>query len=706
VRRGAPHALGATWNGHGVDFAVYSAHATAIDVCLFDDVRGPETRRVRLPTTTAHVFHGHVEGLAPGQLYGLRASGPFEPAMGHRFDATKLLVDPYARALAGTVDFRGPLETGRDAATGGDSAPFVPKGVVVDPAFDWQDDRPPRTPLADSLIYELHVKGFSVEHPDIDPGLRGSYSALASRAAIAHFQALGVTAVELLPVHASASNRALFRRGLTNYWGYDTLGHFAPDARFSSRGDRGGQLVEFKEMVRELHRHGIEVILDVVYNHTCEGDHTGPTLSLRGLDNASYYRLDPRDPSRYVDLTGCGNTLDTRSPPALRLVMDSLRHWVTDLHVDGFRFDLASALARGSSGFDGLSSFFQVIQQDPVLSSVKLVAEPWDVGAGGYRAGGFPILWSEWNGRFRDGVRRFWRGAERDRREFAYRLTGSSDLYQPSGRRPAASVNFVTCHDGFTLHDLVSYERKHNEANGDENRDGTDDNQSWNGGVEGETADPAIVALRDRQKRNLLATLFLSQGVPMLLAGDERARTQRGNNNAYCQDGPISWIDWRPDAKKDALFRFVQRLSALRRTEPVLRRRRFLRGAPVLAASGRKDIVWLRPDGGEMEGPDWDEASRAFAFALAGDGLPEPAEHGMPIVGNTLLVLVNGERSPVAFRLPGGDWGAAWQCVVDTIQLEPSPDLRSPEPAGAEVVRSALSIAVYRAAPQDQPSRA
>ncbi len=711
VRRGTPYELGARWDGKGVNFAIYSENATAIDLCLFDDPRAPEAARIRLPETTAHVFHGYVGGLGPGQLYGYRVDGPYDPARGHRFNPKKLLVDPYARALAGKVDHRGPIygypldHPDRDLGEcEGDSAVWVPKGVVVDPAFDWGDDRPLRTPLSDTLLYELHVKGFSARHPRIDPALRGSYSALASAEAIAHYKALGVTAIELMPVHSAAESRAVFLRGHTNYWGYDTLGFFAPDARFSSRGDRGGQVLEFKEMVRTLHLHGIEVILDVVYNHTCEGDHLGPTLFLRGIDNASYYRLKPGDPRRYVDYTGCGNSLNMLHPQALKLVMDSLRYWVTEMHVDGFRFDLASTLARELHDVDRLSSFFDIIHQDPVLSCVKLIAEPWDLGDGGYQVGNFPVLWAEWNGRYRDCVRRFWRGTERDKKEIGYRLTGSSDLYQDDGRRPYASINFVTAHDGFTLHDLVTYERKRNVANGENERDGTDHNDAWNCGVEGETDAPAIVALRERQKRNLLATLFLSQGVPMLLAGDEIGRTQRGNNNPYVQDNEVSWIDWSDDERRHALLRFVWKLSALRQREPVLRRRRFLRGVLVRDSSALKDLAWFGDDGREMDGDDWESTSRVLGFLLAGDGIPDLDDAGNPIVGDTLLVIMNGERAPRAFRLPGPEWGAGWELLFDTAAPELEAGSRPHLTAGREVTLEALSVLALRATPRVIPA--
>ncbi len=695
---GEPAPLGATWDGEGVNFAVFSENATRIEVCLFDRPDGPETARLALPETDAHVFHGYVHGLGPGQLYGLRAHGPWKPDEGQRFNARKLLVDPYAKALCGPLDPHGPILGYRDGddlrIDDRDSARAVPKCVIVDDRFDWGDDRPPRTPWHETVIYEAHVKGFTMRHPEIPPELRGRYLGLAHPAAIEHLKRLGITAIELLPVHHSTTSGILAGRGLVNYWGYDTLAYFAPDARFASA-DRGEQVVEMKTMVRALHAAGIEVVLDVVYNHTCEGNHLGPTLSLRGLDYATYYRLVADDPRYYMDYTGCGNTLDARHPQTLQLIMDSLRYWVTEMHVDGFRFDLASALARSLHAVDRLSSFFDIVHQDPILSRVKLIAEPWDVGEGGYQVGNFPLLWTEWNGRYRDAVRHFWNGWTPDVKELAYRLTGSSDLYQNDGRRPFASINFVTAHDGSTLHDLVTYERKHNEANGEDNRDGPDDEHRSNGGVEGETDDLVITTYRERQKRNFLATLLLSQGVPMLVAGDEMGRTQRGNNNAYCQDNEISWVDWELDDARRSLLEFTQRLIAFRRAHPVLRRRRFFRGVRILG-SVDKDLAWFRPDGREMRPEDWNRPTRKIAFLLGGDAIPAPDLRGGRLVDDSLLVIMNGEREESGFVLPELRWAESWARELDT-----EPDARTTRvsteliPAGRVVALGPLSLAVF-----------
>ena len=698
---GVPYPLGAHWDGHGVNFAVYSESATAIDVILFDEPHGPETSKLRLPETTAHVFHGYVDGLKPGQLYGLRVHGPWEPEKGHRFNAAKLLVDPYARALSGRVDPGEPIlayvpgEGGDLKRDDRDSARGVPKAVVLDESFDWGGDAPPRTPWNDTIIYELHVKGFSHRNPAIPEAIRGKYAALAHPASIEHFRRLGVTAVELLPVHQSATDGMLSGRGLTDYWGYNTLGYFATDARFSSEGDRGGQVRELKSTVKALHAAGIEVILDVVYNHTCEGNHLGPTLSLRGLDNAVYYRLVADQPRYYMDYTGCGNSLNMRHPQTLKLIMDSLRYWVTEMHVDGFRFDLASTLARELHDVDRLSAFFDIIHQDPIISSVKLIAEPWDVGEGGYQVGNFPLLWTEWNGKYRDEVRSFWNGYDPQVKELASRLTGSSDLYQSDGRRPYASINFVTAHDGFTLHDLVTYAQKHNEANGEEGRDGADDNASNNFGVEGETDNEHVVALRERQKRNFLATLFLSQGVAMLVAGDEMGRTQRGNNNGYCQDSELSWLDWSLDdhGRGRALREFTEKLIAFRHQHPVLRRKRFFQGIH-FRGSEAKDLAWFRPDGNEMDNEDWEKPTRQIAFLLGGDAIPSIGVHGERVVDDTLLVILNGERQSVRFRLPALEWAASWERAIDTAQGVVAEDDERHE-AASEVELEELSIQVY-----------
>jgi glycogen operon protein len=669
---GTPAPLGAHYDGAGVNFAVYSETARSIDLCLFDAAGRRQVRRIKMIGQTGSVFHVYMRGLEPGTLYGFRARGTYRPRSGHLFNPSKLLVDPYARALAGMVDWRAPLHTdvlGADGLSGRreahDDAAGVPKCIVVSDHFDWQDDRPPAIPWRDTVIYEVHVKGFTQCHPELPPELRGTYSGLASEPAIRHLKALGMTAVELLPVHAHADSEHLYRNRLVNYWGYDTLGFFAPEARYSSRGDRGGQVGEFKEMVRTLHRNGIEVLLDVVYNHTCEGNEHGPMLSLKGLDNATYYRLDPQDLQRYVDVTGTGNTLNTWHPQTLRLVMDSLRYWVEEMHVDGFRFDLASTLARTEHAYERLSPFLQAVHQDPVLSRVKLIAEPWDTGEGGYQVSGFPAGWSEWNGKYRDAVRHFWRADEGFTHEVAYRLSGSSDLYNTTGRMPDASINFVTAHDGFTLHDLVSYNEKHNAANAENNRDGTDDNITWNCGIEGPTNDPAVLLLRERQKRNFIATLLLSHGVPMLLGGDELSRTQRGNNNAYCQDNEVSWFDWDLDGRKQAFLDFTKRMTDLRRRHPGLRRQHFFHGRPV-RGSTLKDLTWLRDDGTEMTDAVWFTPwNRCIGMLLDGETDEIDCE-AAPITDDVILVLLNAFFEPVRFRLPATKTGDRWRFVFDT----------------------------------------
>jgi glycogen operon protein len=675
---GSPYPLGASYDGVGVNFAIFSEHARKVELCLFDSANAPERERIELPELTAHVFHGYLPGVKAGQLYGYRVHGPWAPRDGLRFNAHKLLVDPYAHAIANEVDWNAPMQP---YATGGadadlrqdtqDNAWGAPKSIVVDNVFDWDRDRPPRTPWNDTIIYEVHVKGFTMRHPDVPEPLRGTYAGLASPAAIAHLRRLGVTAVELLPVHEILDDEVLVKRGLANYWGYNTLGYFAPAGRYSSLGRLGEQVSEFKAMVRALHEAGIEVILDVVYNHSAEGNHMGPMLSLKGIDNRSYYRLLAKDPRFYMDYTGCGNSLNVRHPQTLKLIMDSLRHWVTEMHVDGFRFDLASTLARELHDVDRLSSFFDIIHQDPILSRTKLIAEPWDVGEGGYQVGNFPVLWTEWNGKYRDSVRRFWKGDRGLAADLGYRLTGSSDLYESDGRRPTASINFVIAHDGFTLHDIVSYEKKHNEANGENNRDGSDHNDSWNCGVEGETDDPAIVELRERQKRNLLATLILSQGVPMICGGDEMGRTQRGNNNAYCQDSPLSWHDWQLDERAKKLLEFTERLVALRHQQPVLRRKRFFSGGYV-RGSELKDIVWFTPGGREMTPEDWHRPNvHALGMLLGGDAIYSLDPRGQRITGDTLLILMNADPKPATFVVPALEWGERWEVVIDTRSAEP-----------------------------------
>jgi isoamylase len=631
----------------------------AVRLCLFDSVTQAEVQ-IPLNEVTAHVWHCYLPDVGPGQQYGYRVDGPYAPAEGHRFNAAKLLIDPYAKALVGTVDWAAPVFgyplTGDEDADLipdiQDSAWGIPKGVVIDQSFDWGDDRAPQTPLHHSVIYEVHVKGFTQQHPDVPPELRGTYSGLAHPAAIEHLQRLGITAVELLPVHSFLDDKHLVERGLSNYWGYNTINFFAPDSRYASEHGPGSQVAEFKRMVKALHAAGIEVILDVVYNHTAEGNHLGPTLSFRGIDNLHYYRLVEDDPRYYMDYTGTGNTLDARHPQILQLIMDSLRYWVQEMHVDGFRFDLASALARGLYDVDRLSAFFDIIHQDPVISQVKLIAEPWDVGEGGYQVGNFPVLWAEWNGRYRDDVRGFWRGDERHAAEMAYRLTGSSDLYQHDGRRPSASINFVTAHDGFTLADLVSYEQKHNLANGEENRDGHDDNLSSNFGHEGPTDDPQINAQRSKQQRNFLATLLLSQGVPMICGGDELGRTQQGNNNAYCQDNEISWFDWNLSEADQSLLDFTRLLIKVRQDHPSLRRPKFFQGRRIRGTDVR-DVTWLQPDGSEMTDEEWEiDWVRTIGMQLAGGVIDLMDERGNPVVDDTLMLLLNAYDGSIPFVLP------------------------------------------------------
>ncbi len=701
---GHPYPLGATWDGAGTNFALFSDHATGVELCLFDaGAPARETVRVGVREQTDQVWHVYVPDVKPGQAYGYRVHGPWDPAAGHRFNAAKLLVDPYAKAIAGDLAWRDEVFGHRRDDPAGelrrddrDSAAYTPKSVVIDPAFPWGDDRLLRTPWNETVIYETHVKGFTARHPGVPPALRGTYAGLTCPAVIDYLRALGITALELLPVHHSIAEERLVARGLTNYWGYNSLGFFAPDARYSSSGARGGQVREFKSMVQTLHQAGIEVILDVVYNHTAEGDHRGPTLGFRGVDNDSYYRLVPGDLARYVDYTGCGNTLNLLHSRPLQLIMDSLRYWVLEMHVDGFRFDLASALARSLHDVDRLSAFFEVIHQDPVISQVKVIAEPWDLGEGGYQVGNFPIGWAEWNGRYRDAVRRYWRGDAVEMAELGSRLTGSSDLYQDDGRRPYASVNFVTAHDGFTLADLVSYGVKHNDANGEGGRDGVDDNLSRNWGVEGATEDPAILALRERQMRNFLATLLLFQGVPMLCGGDEIARTQRGNNNAFCQDNEISWFDWTLDARARRLLAFTQRLIGLRREHPELRRRKFFQGRP-LCSAGMKDLTWLLPDGRELDAGDWHGARSAFGMRLCGQAMDDVNERGEPITDDTLLLLMNAGAAAVTFRLPDASPGTRWDVIVDTAL---APDEAKPAAAdvGAGLEVMGWSLMMLRAA--------
>ena len=702
---GEPYPLGANWDGLGVNFALFSEHATNVELCLFDAPDATrETTRLPLPERTDHVWHGYLPDIRPGQLYGYRVSGPYDPSSGHRFNPAKLLLDPYAKQIGRTLRWNDALLGYRAAGTDGepvpdarDSAPFAPLAAVQDPGFGWDSDRPPRIPWHETVIYEIHVKGFTARHPEVPAHLRGTYLGLASEAAIRHFLELGATAIELLPVHHSASEPRLLERGVTNYWGYNTLAYFAPDARYATSPDSA--VADFKTMVRALHDAGLEVILDVVYNHTAESCRRGPTLSLRGIDNRSYYRLDPHDPAAYLDFTGCGNTLNATHPRVLQLIMDSLRYWVLDMHVDGFRFDLASALAREAYEVDKLGSFFDVIRQDPVLSRVKLIAEPWDLGADGYQVGNFPVGWTEWNARYRDTVRRFWRGDDGQAADLATRLAGSSDLYEADGRRPHASINFVTAHDGFTLEDLVSYDEKHNEANGEANRDGSDDNLSWNCGVEGATDDPGIARLRARQKRNLMATLLLSQGVPMICGGDEIGRTQQGNNNAYCQDNETSWFDWDPASADREFLALVRAAIDVRRRHPALRRRRFLRQR---RGPGAADVIWLDPRGQEMTDAAWNVAFvKCLGMRLAGAALDETDDRGRPVVDDTLLILLNAHDDAVRFTLPVAERRERWLLVFDTAQ----PDARQSEfRAGRPYRLQGRSVAVLRA-PRDPSGR-
>lgn len=668
INTGSPYPLGATYDGEGVNFALFSENAEAVELYLYDSSNQQEIENFKITEKTHQVWHIYVSGIKPGQLYGYRVHGPYDPAQGHRFNPHKLLIDPYAKAISGVVQWNDALfayNIGEDdlSLDTTDSAPFVPKSVVIDGHFDWGDDHPPRIPMHQSVIYETHVKGFTATHPEIPEEIRGTYAALAHPVTINYLKELGITAIELLPIHHFITDRHLQDKGLTNYWGYNSVGFFAPDVRYSASGTHGEQVVEFKEMVKALHGAGIEVILDVVYNHTGEGNEMGPTLSFRGIDNASYYRL-AEDPRYYMDFTGTGNTLNTRQPNVLRLIMDSLRYWVQEMHVDGFRFDLASALARELHDVDKLSSFFDVIHQDPVISQVKLIAEPWDIGEGGYQVGEFPAGWAEWNGKYRDCIRDYWIGADSMIAEFANRLTGSSDLYRGDNRTPSASINFITAHDGFTLHDLVSYNEKHNEANGEDNKDGESHNRSWNCGAEGPTDDSTVNNLREKQKRNMLVTLFLSQGVPMLVAGDEHGRTQQGNNNAYCQDNEISWLNW--DNVDVSLLDFTKKLIHFRREHPVFCRRKWFQGLPI-RGTGVEDIVWFLPDASEMDDHHWQEDyARSLAVFLNGAGIRSVDTDGKKIVDANFYLLFNAYWEDVTYTLPGENYGAGWFKILDT----------------------------------------
>ncbi len=675
TRPGSPYPLGATWDGEGVNFAIFSQHATSIELCLYDQETS-ETELIRIPLIerTNRVFHVYLPDARPGQLYGFRVDGPYAPEQGHRFNPLKLLLDPYAKAISGEVRGLDEMFGYKMRHPGGDlskseldSGKYMPKSVVVETAFSWGDDRPPNVPWSRTLIYECHVRGMTMRHPDVPGHLRGTYLGLASDAIIDHLRSLKVTAVELLPIHHPAGERRLEDLNLTNYWGYNTIGFFAPDPRFAT-GAHGQQVTEFKTMVKAFHRAGMEVILDVVYNHTGEGSQDGPTVCFRGIDNATYYRLNQQQPRHYVDFTGCGNSFNVLHPRALQLVLDSLRYWVTEMHVDGFRFDLASTLARDPYEFDSFSRFFALVQQDPVLQKVKLIAEPWDLGPGGYRLGGYPPGWAEWNGRYRDCIRRFWRGDEGQVPELASRLSGSSDIFHGGDRGPYASINFVTCHDGFTLKDLVSFDRKHNEANGEENRDGNSDNASKNWGVEGETRSAQVSRLRERMMKNMLATLAFSQGVPMISHGDEMARSQQGNNNAYCQDNDLSWLSWELDPAQTELLDFAKKVFAITRTNPLFRRRRFFAGGAV-SAHGVKDVSWVRPDGAEMTLEDWgNPKNHILGMLIPGEASDDVDERGRPNQGQSLLLLLNASNRSHKFALPNLPQKGHWQEVVNTAQ--------------------------------------
>jgi isoamylase len=696
---GKAYPLGGTYDGSGTNFAVFSEAADKVELCLFD-ANGAETR-VTLPEVDGFVWHGFIPNIEPGQRYGYRVYGPYDPAAGQRCNPNKLLIDPYAKAIDGTFEWNQSLfgyNFGNpDSRNDDDSAASMPKSVVINPYFDWGVDRPPGHEYADTVIYEAHVKGLTQTHPDIPEQIRGTYAAVAHPVIIEHLKSLGVNAIELMPVHHFVKDSTLVEKGLTNYWGYNTIGFLAPEPKYSSSATPGGQVQEFKAMVRALHEADIEVILDVVYNHTAEGNQLGPTLSMRGIDNAAYYRLVDNDKRYYLDYTGTGNSLNVGHPHTLQLIMDSLRYWVTEMHVDGFRFDLAATLAREFYDVDRLAAFFELVQQDPTVSQVKLIAEPWDVGPGGYQVGNFPPQWTEWNGKYRDTVRDYWRGEPATLDEFAYRLTGSADLYEQTGRRPVASINFVTAHDGFTLRDLVSYNEKHNEANKEDNRDGESHNRSWNCGAEGPTEDPEINALRARQQRNFLATLLLSQGVPMISHGDELGRTQQGNNNVYCQDNEVSWINW---AQADTdLMEFTRAVSALRTAHPVFRRRRFFSGKPVRrrGAAGMPDIAWFAPDGSEMTEEDWESGfAKSIAAYLNGQGIPDLDVRGQRVTDDSFVLCFNAHDEPIEFTLPPKEFGAAWVPVIYTADT-PVAGQAKPVTAGAKVAIDARAVMVLQA---------
>ena len=705
---GSSYPLGATWDGKGVNFALFSEHATAVELCLFDSPEAEkESERIRFTEYTDHVWHAYLPEVLPGQLYGYRVHGPYEPQEGHRFNPNKLLLDPYAKGIGRDVKWADEVFGYRlgdpkiDLSFDDrDSAAYAPLAMVIDPAFTWGSDRHPHTPWHKTIVYELHVKGFTHLHPALPEALRGTYAGLASESVIKHLTDLGITAVELEPVHYFTNDRHLLDRGLTNYFGYNSLGYFAPASRYAATHIQQDAVQQFKMMVAGLHQAGIEVILDVVYNHTAEGNELGPTLSMRGIDNTAYYKLSEEDRRYYRDYTGTGNSLNVRHPRSLQLIMDSLRYWVTDMHVDGFRFDLASTLARDLYEVDRLGAFFDIIHQDPILCQVKLIAEPWDVGEGGYQVGNFPVLWSEWNGIYRDNVRRFWKGDGGLLSEFATRLSGSSDLYKDDGRKPYSSINFITCHDGFSLQDLVSYNDKHNEANDEKNQDGANDNNSWNCGAEGPTDDPAINALRAQQKRNFIATLLLSAGVPMILAGDEIGHTQQGNNNPYCQDNELTWLNWDITDEQRAFLNFVRSVIGIRRTQPVFQRRKFFQGRRIEGADV-PDISWFQPSGEEMSDEDWNAGyTQCLGARLPGDLIGDVNERGEPITGDSIVLLVNAHHEAIPFTLPSRDEELEWERLIDTAEPEAEPIKRK---RGAQYEIKGRSMVILRSKPR-QPA--
>ena len=701
---GSPYPLGATWDGKGVNFALFSEHATGVELCLFDSPEAEkESERIRFTEYTDHVWHAYLPEVLPGQLYGYRVSGPYEPSQGHRFNPNKVLLDPYAKGIGRDVRWADEVFAYRLGDPEGDltfddrdSAAYAPLAQVIDPSFTWGNDRAPRTPWHKTVVYELHVKGFSQLHPGLPEGLRGTYAGLASETVIKHLTDLGITAVELEPVHYFLNDRHLLERQLTNYWGYNTLSYFAPASRYAAKHIQQDAVQQFKMMVAAMHEAGIEVILDVVYNHTAEGNHLGPTLSMRGIDNVAYYKLTEADRRYYMDYTGTGNSLNVRHPRVLQLIMDSLRYWVTDMHVDGFRFDLASTLARELYEVDRLGAFFDIIHQDPILCQTKLIAEPWDVGSGGYQVGNFPVLWSEWNGIYRDNVRRFWKGDLGLLPDFSTRLSGSSDLYKDDGRKPYASINFITCHDGFTLEDLVSYNEKHNEANGENNQDGANDNNSWNCGAEGPTDDPNILALRRQQKRNFMTTLLLSAGVPMVLGGDEICHSQKGNNNAYCQDNELTWLDWNLTDEQRQFFEFVRSIVHIRKTNPVFQRRKFFQGRSP-DGTDEADISWFQPSGEEMSEEAWNTGyGQCLGVRLPGDLIGDVNERGEPITGDSIVLLVNAHHETVPFTLPSRDGGSGWERLIDTAESVNDPII---VPGGKQYDVKGRSMVVLRSHP-------